>query len=386
MAVEATSLSIGDPGIALRTAVVTDVDDLERLSGPWKALLHASAGATAFASPAFVLTWYRHFERPGGVHVVTVWRGDQLVGLAPFASTRLGGRRTGYQLLVTAGTEHGDYGEPLLGRDPTPVAAAIVEHLCELVHEERTVVNVRRLVEGGAMLPALQRRDDVALEPMGQMARAAVVRFEGLDDPRGYLDRLARRHGIPRRMRRLRERHAFVDYLPEDPRPDAALDAMAAMLLRRWGPEGGPRLFATSGRAEFTRAVTRALADDGLGRISTLAVDGRPAAVSTVLGVDDRLISDSAAFDVDLAPFGVGQAELYAMLRHAADTGAAEVDLRAGDFPYKRKWANLERRARSLVMVRRGRAGDRALTARRAAMTLRARRLRHLEGKPLGLA
>jgi CelD/BcsL family acetyltransferase involved in cellulose biosynthesis len=383
MAIEVTSLDIGRSASALRTAAVVDLAELVRLVPDWRALLEVSAGATAFASPAFVLTWYRHFERPGGVHVVTVWRGDQLVGLAPFARTRLGGRH-GYQLLVTAGTEHGDYGEPLLGPDPVPVADAIAEHLAGLVVEERAVVNVRRLVEGGAMLPALQRRGEVALEPMGQLARAAVVDFDRLDDPAGYLDRLARRHGIPRRMRRLNERYP-VRYLPDDPAPDAALDAMADMLRRRWGPEAGPRLFASPRRAAFTRAVLRALADDGHGRISTLAVEDRPAAVSTVLGVGDRLISDCAAFDVDLAPFGLGQAELYAVLRHAADRGAREVDLRAGDFPYKRKWANAERRARSLVVVRPGRRGDRALTARRAAMTLRARRLRLLERHPLRL-
>jgi CelD/BcsL family acetyltransferase involved in cellulose biosynthesis len=366
----------------LRVEVVTRLDQLTPLVGAWRTLVHATPGATAFASPAFVLTWYRHMERSAGVHAVTVWRGDQLVGMAPFARTTLGGNRNGFLLLVTAGTEHGDHGEPLLGPDPAPVAAAITGHLTELLHHRSAAINARRLVDEGPMITALGERDDLVRVPMGQVAHAAVVRFDRLDDPYDYLDRLARRHSIPRRMRRLAEERGPVTYVPAVPGAagrDAALDAMASMLLRRWGPEAGPRLFATPGRAAFTRAVTHALANDRMGRVSALTVAGRPAAVSTVLQVGNRLVSDSAGFDVDLCRYGVGQAELYALLRHALESGAVEVDMRAGDFPYKRKWTNAERRTRSVVLVAPGRRGEMALAARGAALRLRARRLRRLE-------
>ena len=366
----------------LRVEPVTGLDALEALAPRWNALLHASPGATAFAGPAFVLTWYRHMERPGGTYAVAVWRGDELVGLAPFARTRMGA----FQLLVSAGTEHGDHGEPLLGPHPRPVAEAVASHLAWLVRERRAVVNARRLFDDGALLAALVERDDLARVPMGHVAHAAVVRFDRMDDPDGQLERLARRHGIPRRMRRLAEAHGPVRYVPDVPGAagrDAALDALATMLLRRWGPEAGPRLFATPGRAAFTRAAVHALAEDGVGRLSALTVRGRPAAVSTVLQVGNRLVSDSAGFDVDLMRFGVGQAEIYALLRHALDTGVVEVDMRAGDFPYKRKWCNAERRTRSVVLVAPGRRGEMALATRGAAMRLRARRLRRIERAPL---
>ncbi len=346
---------------------------------PWRALVHATPAATPFASPAFVLTWFRHLERPRGAYVVTVWRGDALVGLAPFARTRLGGDHTGFQMLVSAGTEHGDHGEPLLGPEPAPVAGAVAEHLAQLVRSRLAAVNARRLFEEGPMLAALRARDDLARVPMGHVAHAAVVRFDELDDPHDHLERLARRHDIPRRMRRLEEACGPVAYEPDDRRRDTTLDAMAAMLLDRWGTEAGPRLFATPGRAAFTRAVTHALAADGMGRLSTLSAGGRLAAVSTVLQVGDRLVSDNAAFDVDLCRYGVGQAEIYRLLRHALDAGVVEVDMRAGDFPYKRKWTNSERRTRSVVLVAPGRRGDVALAARRAALRVRTRRLRRGE-------
>src|SRR5690606_22276611 len=56
----------------------------------------------------------------------------------------------------------------------------------------------------------------------------------------------------------------------------------------------------------------------------------------------------------------------------------------AGDFPYKRKWANAEIVTRSVAVVAPGRAGGAALVARRLTMSARARRLRRRERRPVG--
>lgn len=359
--------------------VVSDLDALARLADEWHDLLERSPGATAFASPAWVLTWYRHFERPGGVYAVVVRRDAELVGLAPFARSGRGG----FRLLVSAGTEHGDYGDPLLGPEPEPVAEALADHLSELVRGGRVAVNLRRLCADSALLAALERRDDLVPRPMGQVARAAVVRFDRLEDPDAYLERLARRHGIPRRVRRLGEDHPPVsygwDHDDSDWDLDGALDAMRDMLRRRWEPGTGPRMFAAARLEAFTRSVLRELADAGLARVSLLRAGGRPVAVSTVFRVGRRYLSDNAAFDPELARYGLGQAELYEMLRRSLAEGAVEVDLRAGDFPYKRKWANAERVTRSVAVVAPGAAGEAALAARRIAMSLRFRGMRRRE-------
>jgi CelD/BcsL family acetyltransferase involved in cellulose biosynthesis len=363
------------------TEVVTDLDQLTGLRGAWRSLLETSPGATAFASPEWVLTWFRHFERRHGVYVVVVRRGGQLVGLVPFGRSRFGGRRAGFRLLVSAGTEHGDYGEPLLGPDPAPVAEAVADHLCGLVRDEHVAVNLRRLCDDGPLLRALERRDDVARQPMGQVAHNAIVDFTALDDPDAYLERTARKRDVPRSLRRLRERCTDVSFEPTSADTDAALDAMRDMLARRWAGGGGPRTFATGGLEAFNREVTRELVAGGLGRVSTVQADGRPISVSIDFHLDHRYIGHNSAFDPELAAYGPGQAHLYEVLRYAWSEGAVEFDLRAGDFPYKRKWANAERMTRSLVLVAPGRAGERALRARRVAMSVRARRMRRREGQ-----
>jgi CelD/BcsL family acetyltransferase involved in cellulose biosynthesis len=362
----------------LRVEVVTDLSDLVALTDRWTALVHTSPHATAYASPAYILTWYRHFERPGGIYAITIWHHDQLVGLAPFARTRIGHPPAAITLLVSAGTEHGDYGEPLLGPDPTPVADAITDHLATLVNRHHTTVNLRRLRDDGPLLTTIETRDDIARTPMGQIADAAVIRLDQLDDPTTHLKRLASKHSIPRRMRRLAETHGDITYQPDDPDHTRALDTMRDMLERRWGPDDGPPMFRTPHMDAFTRDTLRNLTDTGFARIATLTAGTTPVAVSTVLQVDDRLISDNAALDPDLGTFGPGHAELYHLVDHAHSSGATEVDLRAGDFPYKYKWANTTHRTRSIALTTPGIKHDAMHTARRALMSLRARRLNHL--------
>jgi CelD/BcsL family acetyltransferase involved in cellulose biosynthesis len=140
-------------------------------------------------------------------------------------------------------------------------------------------------------------------------------------------------------------------------------------------------MFHTPALERFTREAIKAMVASDVAHVSSLQADGRRIAITNVFRVGDRFMSDSVSHDPDpeLARFGLGQAELYEMLRTSYAEGARLVDMRAGDFPYKRKWANADRVTRSLVIVAPGKLGELALNERRVAMSLRARRLRRWE-------
>jgi CelD/BcsL family acetyltransferase involved in cellulose biosynthesis len=357
--------------------VVDDLDDLAALARSWSALLHRTPNATAYASPEFVLTWYRHFERPGGVYAVTVWRGDTLVGLAPFARTTIGWGPAQASLLVSAGTENGDYGDPLVGPHPVPVADALVDHLAGLTRRW-TAINMRRLRLDGPMWAALYARPDLRRTPMGHVAEAAVVRLDLMDDPETAIRKLAKRHDVPRTRRRLAEAHGPVDYVAGDHDLTGALDDMRSMLARRWAEGEGPKLFRTPMLEAYTRESVSELVAAGLARVDSLTAGGRRLTVSLSFVVDDRSVGDNTAADPDYNRFAPGQTMIAALLEHCRTSGIRELDMRAGDFPYKQRWANATIRTHSLALTPPGRQGDALLQARRVAMSVRARRLARL--------
>lgn len=75
---------------ALRTAVLSELAELDALADAWDDLWRRSPAATAFQSHAWVSAWARAYVPPGRLATVTVWDGDTLVAAAPLHRTRRG--------------------------------------------------------------------------------------------------------------------------------------------------------------------------------------------------------------------------------------------------------------------------------------------------------
>ncbi len=153
---------------------------------------------------------------------------------------------------------------------------------------------------------------------------------------------------------------------------------MRSMLTRRWQGGEGPKLFRSPALEAFTRESVAELVAAKLARVDCLTVGGERLTVSTIFQVDDRQIGDNTVVDPDFSRFGPGHAALTFLLEHGLESGVRELDMRAGDFPHKQRWANATTRTRSLALTPPGRQGEVMLRARRVAMSVRARRLARL--------
>jgi CelD/BcsL family acetyltransferase involved in cellulose biosynthesis len=361
---------------SLQVEVVRDVPRLVALTPGWQQLVWNSDGATAFTTPAAVMTWYRNVARRSGIYAVTVWRGDELVGMAPFSLIRLGG----FRLLSTAGAGYGYIGEPLLGADPQLVAQAVADHLSRLVSSGAAAVYLRRLRDDGTMVKVLTRRPDLRCQWMGPAETSCVVRFDQLPDPEEYFKQAARKHAVRRRSRRLGERFDHVEYLVDDPEPDLALDTMRDMLRRRF--DSDLRIFSTAQNRALTHDLVRELITAGHARISSMIADGRRITVAVDFHVRPRILGYAVAYEPDLAQFGLGHLELYNALRTAYDAGIVEVDLGSAGFSYKRQWANALTDHRTLAITAPGWRGNVEHHLRRAAIQFH--RARPLDGTGIG--
>jgi CelD/BcsL family acetyltransferase involved in cellulose biosynthesis len=73
----------------LSTAVITELEALEGLSGEWTDLWNRCPGATSFQRPEWVLSWTQAF-RPKQLLAISVWANTTLVALAPLFLYRSG--------------------------------------------------------------------------------------------------------------------------------------------------------------------------------------------------------------------------------------------------------------------------------------------------------
>src|SRR3712207_3081859 len=101
----------------LVASAVEDAEAFAALAPEWWDLWRRTPAATPFQSPAWLVSWWRHFH-PGDLFVLTVRHEKRLVGLAPcyIEHGRLGRR------VLPVGISVSDYLDVLL--DPAYGAAA----------------------------------------------------------------------------------------------------------------------------------------------------------------------------------------------------------------------------------------------------------------------
>lgn len=355
---------------SLRVEVVTELPALEDLRTQWLDLLSRTPMAIAFSTPAAVQAWFRHVERYAGIYVVTVWRGERLVGLSPFSVVRLGP----FRVFASAGAGYGFFGGPLLGPEPDPVAHALHDHLATLLRGGRAALYVRRMPTEHPLLGVLYDSPSVVCSAMGSDETNSIVDFDLMSDPEKYFAQVSRKHAVPRRTRRLTEQVQSLDVLPRDPDPDDALDAMRDMIVRRFGED--LRMFRGPHNRRFTRELVHGLIADDHAQIASIKADGRRIAVTVDLHVGTRTFWYAVAYEPDFYDFSIGHIELYSFLRRAHTAGVTAVDLGSSGFNYKRRWANSEVRFRTLAVTTAGRPAPIANLLRRVCITAHRRFVR----------
>lgn len=355
---------------SLRVDVITERSALEELRPQWLDLLANSPEAIGFSAPGAVLAWYRHVERHSGVYAVTVWRDDELIGLAPFSIARFGP----FRLYCSAGAGYGFYGGPLLGPDSQSVAHLLRRHITELVRSGVAAVYLRRMPVEHELLKALTNDPHVTCKAMGSDETNSVVNFAIMPDTEDYFAQVGRKHAVPRRTRRLKEHVSSLDIVLEDPDPNGALDTMRDMILRRFGED--LRMFRGPHNQTLTRDLVHGLIADDHARVSSIVADGRRVAVTFDLHTGTRKFWYAVAYEPEFARFSIGHIELYESLRNAHLSGATQVDLGSSGFDYKRRWANSESRFRTVAVTAPGPRGGMANQLRRASINVHRRLVR----------
>src|SRR5579871_1574480 len=79
----------------LRFEVLRTDEELEGFAPAWTELFLRSGTRNPFAHPAWLLVWLREFvPEAAGRRILPVYRGDELVAVAPYYERRIGGGRT----------------------------------------------------------------------------------------------------------------------------------------------------------------------------------------------------------------------------------------------------------------------------------------------------
>src|SRR6266568_1432368 len=102
--------------MGLRLEEHRSVAELVELEAQWERLISASATPTIFQTWDWVVSWYEAFASSCQVRVLSVWDGEDLVGLAPCSATRIPGTPFRGLYLLGRGSALTEYCDILVAR------------------------------------------------------------------------------------------------------------------------------------------------------------------------------------------------------------------------------------------------------------------------------
>ena len=162
-----------------------------------------------------------------------------------------------------------------------------------------------------------------------------------------------RRQFVRRNERGLSRDHAvaLADYGSD--RLDEGWSHLMRLHEQRWNDAGGGA-FRDPRAQQLHRRFARELASRGRLWLSTLDVDGRPAAAWYGFVCDDTVYFYQGGRDPTWERESVGLVLLGMMIRRAIDRGYRAFSFLRGDDPYKKYWTSSRRQTHELVVFRTG--------------------------------
>ena len=319
------------------SSLLTDETALAALAPEWDTLWHRVPGASPFASPRWLLPWWRQWGT-GRPRVATLRRAGRLAAVLPlYVLDEPGGAK-----LLPMGAGTGDYLDALAEPEADP-GALLAEALagspdaasCDLIE-----------IPAGGRLLGVGAPPGWRAEWRQDSACPVLVPGEGLANVPAHTRRKLRMA----RHRAERAGGSTVEAATAATRP-ALFDALAALHRARWEAVGEPGVLADPRVLAFHGDAQPGLLDAGLMRLLALRLGGRVAAAFLQLLQPGRVLFYLAAYDAALAYHSPGTLLLGWALEQAAAEGR-EAHLLRGAEGYKFAWGAEDRPNRACRLVR----------------------------------
>jgi len=305
------------------------------LAPEWEALWRRVPGASPFASPAWLLPWWRHFGT-GAPRVAIQRVGEQLSGVLPLY--RLD--EPGVRKLLPIGAGTTDHLDALL--EPDVAAGPLLQ--AALDHARTDGVDVCDLIEvppGSALhgiAPEGWRMHWAAGQPCPVLTLPPTV--AGLADvvPANTL----------RKLRMNRNRAARAGGFTIETADPATVQLLLSELIRlhqaRWTAQGETGSLAGPDVLGFHRDAAPALLQSGALRLQALRIDGDVAAACyALLANPDRILFYLSGFDIAHSFVSPGTLLLGAMIEQAITENRMEANFLRGREAYKYAWGGVDR-------------------------------------------
>ena len=335
--------------------VVTTLEEFNTLAEQWNRLLRETAADNIFLTWEWLYTWAKHYLGSYRLWIVLVFKGDQLVGIAPFYIRHKMDGLVKVREMRFLGTEEvcSAYLDFIVHEKHKK---AVLHRIYRHLHEETGGLwDVLTLAEIPAESSSIDFWDGFIQEAGKVMEITETTVCPVVDLPGRPEDFLAslsgnNRYNLQRKRKRL-EQAGQVAYERAASIQDIEKSLESFILLHqiRWEHKGTTGNFRSQRFLRFHREIARVFAEKGWVHLDFLRLNGEPIAGIYGYGYNDRYSFYLPGFNPTVVPeASPGMLLLFHRIEEAIRQGYQEFDLLRGVAGYKMAWANGLRRCLTL--------------------------------------
>lgn len=354
------SMPLHDPAFC-SVEKVDDIAVFEQLRPHWNKLLTESHADCLFLTWEWLFTWWKHLSEGRRLHILIVWLGKDIVGIAPLAVRPWQpDRLIPFQRLEFLGT--GTVGSDYLDVIMRPDCEALVKQaLVEYLGKGTLVLELDQLKTGSAaagdIAAALAGRSWYLQNTATDVCPYIDISNSSWD---GYVARLGSSHrrNLRKRIRNLYEAFSVQVEMAENEQERVRLFSQFLELHnRRWDDKGGSDALNGKQLIEFHDEFSRIALASGWLRLRVMYLDNRP--VSAIYGFryGDVFYYYQAGHHPDFANHSVGLVSLGLSIQESISEGVREYDLLHGNEGYKSLWTHQQRALSRIMLYPPGLAG-----------------------------
>jgi CelD/BcsL family acetyltransferase involved in cellulose biosynthesis len=317
------------------THEISDAADLSSIVVAWWDLWHRSSSATPFQSPAWLVPWWTYFQ-PGELLTIAVFRGAQLVALAPFYIENGNQQRR----VLPVGVSISDYLDILVDdRYAFPARQALSSYLAQ-TSSRWDELNLEELSPDAAAL-SLSCPDGFVEVTVPQSACPTLI-LEGSTTLKDCVPR-SRLQALRLACNRAARRGGYVVEQGTQYNIDDMLRQLFRLHAMRWQSRGEAGVLADGRVQQFHAAAAPLLMHAGLLRLFLLRIGGTPAAAYYGFIHVDRAYFYLLGFDPAFAFESPGVILIGHAISDALAAGVKELDFLRGQERYKYEWGAIDR-------------------------------------------
>ena len=322
-------------------------ESLANYKDSWNALLSQSASHVPFLTFEYQQTWWR--TRGGGewpqesqLLIVTAFRDEKLVGIAPLFHTRnILGKPA---LMLVGAVEVSDFLDFIVNpEDLQPFIHGVIDSLLQVDIPAWELLDLHNILEDSPTLAPLQSEaekrnwtyEKIHLQP------SPYIPLPG--DFEAYLSQIDKkqRHEIRRKLRNVKQSLAEDDlYFTEDPQK---VEPDVQTFIEMMAQDPNKKDFLTGPMRQHIHNTARVAFEKGWLQLAFFTLDGEKAAANMSFIFNNRLWLYNSGWDWDYRDYSPGWVLLAYMIEWATENGIQEFDFMRGNETYKYKFGGIDR-------------------------------------------